>query len=87
VDGKTVTYDGEYFSLDGFRLRCDPPDPAPPIDTAGLGPKAVELAGRFADGWHAVNYTRTESLIASRTSDAASNWETGIAMISASPSP
>ncbi|MDF9747803.1 TIGR04024 family LLM class F420-dependent oxidoreductase [Natrinema salsiterrestre] len=58
VDGETVTYDGEYFSLDGFRLRCDPPEPAPPIDTAGLGPKAVELAGRFADGWHAVNYTR-----------------------------
>ncbi|WP_226008168.1 TIGR04024 family LLM class F420-dependent oxidoreductase [Natrinema salinisoli] len=58
VSGETVSYDGEYFSLDGFRLRCDPPEPAPPIDTAGLGPKAVELAGRFADGWHAVNYTR-----------------------------
>ncbi|WP_222912856.1 TIGR04024 family LLM class F420-dependent oxidoreductase [Natrinema sp. SYSU A 869] len=58
VGGETVSYDGEYFSLNGFRLRYDPPEPAPPIDTAGLGPKAVELAGRFADGWHAVNYTR-----------------------------
>ncbi|UHQ95184.1 TIGR04024 family LLM class F420-dependent oxidoreductase [Haloterrigena alkaliphila] len=58
LSGETVSYDGEYFDLDGFRLRCDPPDPAPPIDAAGLGPKAVELAGRFADGWHAVNYTR-----------------------------
>ncbi len=58
LSGQTVSYDGEYFSLDGFRLRCDPPEPAPPVDAAGLGPKAVELAGRFADGWHAVNYTR-----------------------------
>ncbi|MDS0476996.1 TIGR04024 family LLM class F420-dependent oxidoreductase [Natrinema sp. 1APR25-10V2] len=56
--GDPVSYDGEYFSLDGFRLRCDAPDPTPPVDAAGLGPKAVELAGRFADGWHAVNYTR-----------------------------
>ena len=58
LSGEAVSYDGEYFSLDGFRLRCDPPDPEPPVDAAALGPKAVELAGRFADGWHAVNYTR-----------------------------
>jgi len=58
LSGEVVDYDGEYFDLEGFRLRCDPPDPAPPVDAAALGPKAVELAGRFADGWHAVNYTR-----------------------------
>lgn len=58
LTGEPVQYDGEYFDLDGFRLRCDAPDPAPPIDAAALGPKAVELVGRFADGWHAVNYTR-----------------------------
>jgi len=58
LSGETVSYDGEYFTLDGFRLRCDLPEPAPSIDTAALGPKAVELTGRFADGWHAVNYTR-----------------------------
>jgi coenzyme F420-dependent oxidoreductase len=58
LSGEPVGYDGEYFTVEGFRLRCDPPEPAPPIDTAALGPKAVELAGRFADGWHAVNYTR-----------------------------
>jgi coenzyme F420-dependent oxidoreductase len=56
--GEEVSYDGEYFDLEGFRLRCDPPDPAPPVDTAGMGPKAVELAGRFADGWHALMLTR-----------------------------
>ena len=57
LSGEPVAYDGEYFDLEGFRLRCDPPDTAPPIDTAGMGPKAVELAGRFADGWHALLLT------------------------------
>ncbi|CAI49042.1 probable F420-dependent oxidoreductase [Natronomonas pharaonis DSM 2160] len=56
--GEEVTYDGEYFDLEGFRLRCDPPEPTPPVDAAGMGPKAVELAGRFADGWHALLFTR-----------------------------
>jgi coenzyme F420-dependent oxidoreductase len=58
LTGEVVDYDGEHFDLEGFRLRCDPPDPAPAVDAAALGPKAVELTGRFADGWHAVNYTR-----------------------------
>jgi len=42
----------------GFRLRQDAPEPAPEIDVTGMGPKAVELAGRFADGWHALMFTR-----------------------------
>ena len=54
LDGETVEYDGEYFQLAGFRLRHDPPENAPPIDAGGMGPKAVELAGRFGDGWHAL---------------------------------
>jgi len=58
LSGKEVTYDGEYFDLEGFRLRCDPPEPAPAVEAAGMGPKAVELAGRFADGWHALFFTR-----------------------------
>jgi coenzyme F420-dependent oxidoreductase len=58
LSGDRVEYDGEYFDLEGFRLRCDPPDPVPPVETAGMGPKAVELAGRFADGWHALMLTR-----------------------------
>ena len=56
--GEPVEYDGEYFDLEGFKLRCDPPDPVPAVDAAGMGPKAVELAGRFADGWHALLLTR-----------------------------
>ncbi|MFB6074980.1 MAG: TIGR04024 family LLM class F420-dependent oxidoreductase [Haloarculaceae archaeon] len=57
LSGATLNYDGEIFQLSGFRLRCDPPDPAPPVDAGGLGPKSVELAGRFADGWHALMLT------------------------------
>jgi coenzyme F420-dependent oxidoreductase len=56
--GEEVEYDGEYFDLSGFRLRCDPPETAPAVDAAGMGPKSVELAGRFADGWHALMLTR-----------------------------
>jgi len=57
LSGEEVDYDGEYFDLSGFRLRCDPPDPVPPVDAAAMGPKAVELVGRFADGWHATMFT------------------------------
>lgn len=57
LSGEPVEYDGHFFDLAGFRLRCAAPDPAPPIDVAGMGPKAVELAGRFADGWHALMFT------------------------------
>ena len=58
LSGEEVEYDGEYFDLSGFRLRQGAPDPVPRIDAAGMGPKAVELAGRFADGWHALMLTR-----------------------------
>jgi coenzyme F420-dependent oxidoreductase len=57
LSGESVEYDGDAFSLSGFRLRCEPPEPAPPVDAGGLGPKSVELAGRFADGWHALLLT------------------------------
>ncbi|QDX41132.1 TIGR04024 family LLM class F420-dependent oxidoreductase [Salarchaeum sp. JOR-1] len=58
VAGDPVDYDGDIFDLRGFRLRCDPPETAPPIDVTGMGPKAVELAGRFADGWHGLMLTQ-----------------------------
>jgi coenzyme F420-dependent oxidoreductase len=57
LSGERVEYDGELFQLSGFRLRGEPPAPAPPVDVAAMGPKAVELAGRFADGWHAIFFT------------------------------
>ncbi len=55
--GEPVEYDGDYFDLSGFRLRCEPPESTPPIEVTGMGPKAVELAGRFADGWHGIMLT------------------------------
>lgn len=57
LSGEEVSYEGEYFDLEGFRLRCDLPDEIPKVDAAGLGPKAVEMCGRFADGWHATTFT------------------------------
>ncbi|MFB6310645.1 MAG: TIGR04024 family LLM class F420-dependent oxidoreductase [Salinirussus sp.] len=57
LSGEPVDYDGDYSQLSEFRLRCDPPDPRPAVDAAAMGPTAVELAGRFADGWHATKFT------------------------------
>ena len=56
--GEVVDYDGDIFELEGFRLRCNPPDRPIPVDLAGLGPKAVELAGFIGDGWHALMVTQ-----------------------------
>jgi coenzyme F420-dependent oxidoreductase len=55
--GEEVEYDGRVFDLSGFRLRCEPPEIPPPVDVAAMGPKAVEMAGRFGDGWHATMFT------------------------------
>jgi coenzyme F420-dependent oxidoreductase len=54
--GEVVSYDGEIFDVEGFRLRFDSPGQVP-VDVAAMGPTAVELAGRFADGWHALLFT------------------------------
>jgi coenzyme F420-dependent oxidoreductase len=48
--GERVEYDGEFFAGGGLQLRGVEPAEVP-VDVAALGPKAVELAGRFADGW------------------------------------
>jgi coenzyme F420-dependent oxidoreductase len=58
LSGDAVEYAGDIFQLSGFRLRCNPPETPPRIDAAGMGPKSVELAGRFADGWHALMLTQ-----------------------------
>jgi coenzyme F420-dependent oxidoreductase len=48
--GERVDYDGEFFEGGGLKLRGVEPAEVP-VDVAALGPKAVELAGRFGDGW------------------------------------
>lgn len=52
LTGEVVDYDGAVFDVSGFRLRFEPPSPPPAIDVAAMGPKSMELAGRFADGCH-----------------------------------
>jgi coenzyme F420-dependent oxidoreductase len=47
----TSEYHGEVFDIDGLNYDRSVPENPPPIDLATLGPKATELAGRFADGW------------------------------------
>jgi coenzyme F420-dependent oxidoreductase len=49
--GERLDYDGEIYTPDGLALSCSPPEEPAPVDVAALGPKATELAGRFADGW------------------------------------
>jgi len=49
--GERLDYDGDIYSPHGLALTCDPPAEPVPVDVAALGPKATELAGRFADGW------------------------------------
>ncbi|GLW12407.1 LLM class F420-dependent oxidoreductase [Microtetraspora sp. NBRC 13810] len=48
--GKLVTHRGEHYDVDTARLYTLPDEP-PPIYMSGFGPKAVELAGRIADGY------------------------------------
>lgn len=56
-DGEKLEYAGEHFVLprpggEGKALRLSqPPNPALPIYLATLSPKALELTGRYADGW------------------------------------
>jgi coenzyme F420-dependent oxidoreductase len=50
-EGGDVSYDGDVYEMDGMSYDRQVPDDPPPIDLATLGPKAVELTGRFADGW------------------------------------
>ncbi|MFB6072793.1 MAG: TIGR04024 family LLM class F420-dependent oxidoreductase [Halobacterium sp.] len=57
LSGEQVDYDGDLVQTRGFRLRQGAPETEPDIDVTGMGPKAVELAGRFADGWHALMFT------------------------------
>lgn len=48
--GETVTYGGDYYTVDTARLYTLPDEP-PPIYISGFGPKATELAARIGDGY------------------------------------
>ncbi|MFQ3318759.1 MAG: coenzyme F420-dependent oxidoreductase [Natronomonas sp.] len=66
TSGDRIDYEGEFFDGGGLKLRGVEPAEVP-IDVAALGPKAVELAGRFADGW--VPQLFTPDALADRMAD------------------
>jgi G6PDH family F420-dependent oxidoreductase len=47
--GDTLTYRGEYYTVENARIYTLP-DQLPPIFMAASGPRAAETAGRIADG-------------------------------------
>jgi coenzyme F420-dependent oxidoreductase len=49
--GERLDYDGEIFEVGGQQYRRTIPDTPLHIDVSALGPKTVEMTGRFADGW------------------------------------
>jgi alkanesulfonate monooxygenase SsuD/methylene tetrahydromethanopterin reductase-like flavin-dependent oxidoreductase (luciferase family) len=46
--GDPVTFDGEFYHVTGLAPAAAP---TPPIWTGSLGPKALAVTGRHADGW------------------------------------
>ena len=46
--GDPVTFDGEFYQVTGLTPAAAP---TPPIWTGSLGPKALAVTGRHADGW------------------------------------
>jgi G6PDH family F420-dependent oxidoreductase len=58
--GETVTYGGEFYTVDTARIYTRPDRP-PPIYISGFGPKATELAARIGDGY--INTAPDEDLL------------------------
>ncbi|MEW6145282.1 MAG: LLM class flavin-dependent oxidoreductase [Thermodesulfobacteriota bacterium] len=51
LSGGRVDYEGEIFSLKGFRLQFKPLRSDIPVLVAAIGPRNIRLAGECADGW------------------------------------
>ncbi|GBD84226.1 F420-dependent glucose-6-phosphate dehydrogenase [bacterium BMS3Abin02] len=62
VDLEETTYEGEIFSVRGFRLQALPTERRLRLYVAAIGPKMVQLAGELADGllgyFYSVEYLR-----------------------------
>ena len=50
LTGREVSHHGKHYTVENARLYDCPDDPVP-IDVAGFGPSAIELAGRIGDGF------------------------------------
>ncbi|WP_207757557.1 F420-dependent hydroxymycolic acid dehydrogenase [Nonomuraea cypriaca] len=62
--GERVTFKGDYYRTDQYKLY-DVPDPPVPIYVAASGPRSAYLAGRYGDGW----ITQTKDLTNPRIHD------------------
>jgi G6PDH family F420-dependent oxidoreductase len=60
LTGETITYGGEFYTVDTARIYTLPDQP-PPIYLSGFGPKATELAARIGDGY--INTAPDEELL------------------------
>lgn len=49
LEGEAVTFEGEFFHINGFKLD-NPPKHKVPIYVGARGPKMLELAGQIGDG-------------------------------------
>jgi coenzyme F420-dependent glucose-6-phosphate dehydrogenase len=64
LDGRTVTVEGRYFRAHRARLY-DRPARRVPVYMSAFGPRAAEIAGRYADGvWTLAHPTRAPVVIA-----------------------
>jgi alkanesulfonate monooxygenase SsuD/methylene tetrahydromethanopterin reductase-like flavin-dependent oxidoreductase (luciferase family) len=57
VRGERVSYNGQFYKLNDFRMRFNTIRPHIPVSIAALGPKNVELAGELADSWSPVFFS------------------------------
>jgi G6PDH family F420-dependent oxidoreductase len=48
--GEEITHYGKHYTVENARIYTTPPQPVP-IYMSGFGPKAIQLAGRIADGF------------------------------------
>jgi alkanesulfonate monooxygenase SsuD/methylene tetrahydromethanopterin reductase-like flavin-dependent oxidoreductase (luciferase family) len=64
VAGETVTYEGDFVSLNGARLGISPP-PWTPVYLGALGPEMLRLGGELADGL-SLNWCTPEQVAWSR---------------------
>lgn len=79
--GSEIHYDGKTVSVNGYRVRIEPRNPAPPIYLAALSPESLKLVGQVGDGWipyllpkqgikDAIATIKAEARAAERTEDA-----------------
>lgn len=78
--GERTNYEGRYVRLAGAQV---PGSAAPPVWLAASGPRALELAGRLADGWNGAGRDPDELLAGLRRAEADAGRAPGAVVASA----